>query len=58
LQLLCGGQTPTVITKFGEAVPVPQALDPLTVRFPEVADAEKVPVIEDVFPDGVNPVPV
>ncbi len=43
--------------KFGERMPGPQLLDPLTVRVPDVAADEKIPVIEAVFPDGVNPVP-
>ena len=30
---------------------------PVTVKFPEVAIAEKVPVIDAVDADGVNPVP-
>jgi hypothetical protein len=46
-----------VTGKFGEGRPGPQLLDPLTVRIPDVAAAEKIPVIEAVFPDGVNPVP-
>ena len=47
----------TVTGKFAEAEPVPQFPDPLTVRFPEVADPEKVPVIEAVLPEAVKPVP-
>ncbi len=48
----------TVTAKTGETLPLPQALTPLTVRLPEVAAAEKLPVMEEVFPDGVKPVPV
>ena len=47
----------TTIGKLAEGVPDPQLLTPVTVRFPEVAPAEKLPVIEAVVPDGVNPVP-
>jgi hypothetical protein len=45
-----------VIGNTAEAVPLPQALTPSTVRLPDVALTEKLPVIEDVFPEGVNPV--
>ena len=47
----------TVIVKLAEEIPAPQPLTPETVRFPEVAAAEKLPVMEFVAPDGVNPVP-
>ena len=57
LHILWGGHRLTVTGKFDETAPVPQALVPLTVRFPDVADAEKDPLMEDEFPEGVNPVP-
>ncbi len=43
--------------KLAETVPVPHEFTPLTVRFPGVAPAEKLPVMDAVVPDGVNPVP-
>jgi hypothetical protein len=46
------------IGKLAEAAPLPQALDGVTFNVPAVADAEKVAVIEAVFPDGEKPVPV
>jgi hypothetical protein len=46
-----------VTAKFGETAPVPQEFDPCTVRFPEVAVAENVPVMDAVLPEAVNPVP-
>ena len=48
----------TVMAKLADTVPVPQLFVPATRRFPEVAVVEKVPVMEAVFPEGVNPVPV
>jgi hypothetical protein len=42
---------------MAETVPLPQELDPLTVKLPEVAPAENPAVMEAVFPDGVKPVP-
>jgi hypothetical protein len=58
LHILCGGQKLTTTGNAGETIPVPQALTPLTVRFPEVAAAEKAPVMEAVLPEAVKPVPV
>ena len=48
----------TVIGKLAETVPMPQEFTPTTVRFPEVAPAEKVPVMEALLPEGVNPAPL
>jgi hypothetical protein len=48
----------TVMAKFAEAVPFPQPFVPATRRMPEVAVVEKLAVMEAVFPEGVNPVPV
>lgn len=47
----------TDIAKLAEAEPVPQALTPLTVRFPVVALVEKLAVMEAVVPEGENPAP-
>ena len=47
----------TTMEKFEDEIPAPHALIPATVRLPEVAPAEKLPVMEALFPDGVNPVP-
>jgi hypothetical protein len=43
--------------KIADTGPGPQLFDPLTVRFPEVAEDEKIPEIVAVFPEGVNPTP-
>ena len=53
-----GTPADTVIGKLAEMVPLPQVLTPVTVRFPDVAPAEKLPVMDAVAPDGVKPVPV
>ena len=55
--LAAAGRVVTVIAKLVEGNPLPQAFTPLTVRLPEVALEEKLPVMEAVLPDGVNPVP-
>ena len=47
----------TVIGKLAEITPLPQALIPLTVRLPEVALVEKLPVMEFPVPVDVKPVP-
>ena len=47
----------TVIGNMADAIPVPHAFVALTVRFPEVAVAEKLPVMDAGVPDGVKPVP-
>jgi hypothetical protein len=47
----------TVIGNMVEVIPVPHAFVALTVRLPEVAVAEKLPVMDGVVPDGVKPVP-
>ena len=52
-----GTPVSTVTGKLDETVPLPQTLTPVTVRFPEVAVAEKLPVMEAVFPEGVKPAP-
>jgi hypothetical protein len=55
--MLCGGHTFTVMAKLAETGPRPQLPEPLTMRLPEVAVPEKVPEIELVLPEAVNPVP-
>jgi len=52
-----GPPVSTVIGKLAETVPFPHALRPYTVRLPDVAAAEKLPVMEAVVPEGVKPVP-
>ena len=47
----------TVSGKEADEIPVPQALMPRTVRLPEVAPAEKLPVMEARLAEGVKPVP-
>ena len=51
------GNVPTVMGNVADETPFPQEFTPKTVRFPEVAAAEKLPVMDAVVPDGVNPVP-
>jgi hypothetical protein len=54
------GPTPRLIEigKLAEAAPLPQVFDGVTFNVPAVAPAEKVAVIDAVFPDGAKPVPV
>jgi hypothetical protein len=52
-------QSFTVMAKFGDPVPFPQELCPVTVKFPEVAVAENEMVIDELpLPVMVAPVPV
>ena len=58
MALGCAGKVFTIIAKV-IGVPLPQALLGVTVSVPEVAEAEKLAVIELVaqFVAQVNPVP-
>ena len=47
----------TVMAWPAETVPLPQALVPVTVRLPDVADAENDMVIEFELPVIVAPLP-
>jgi len=47
----------TVMGNTADTAPVPHAFVALTVRSPEVAVAEKLPVMDWFGPDGVKPVP-
>ena len=46
------------IGKLAEAVPAPHVLEGVTFNVPAVALAEKLAVMEFVFPGAENPLPV
>jgi hypothetical protein len=47
----------TTIGKPAEGVPDPQEFTPVTERLPDVATAEKLPVMDAVLPEAVKPAP-
>jgi hypothetical protein len=53
-----GGPVRIDIGNTAEEIPLPQELTPVTVRFPDVAPAVKIAVMDAVFPEGLNPLPV